>query len=374
MHDDTHTTTRVWILGASDPEMEAIERLLTDAGESTMYATADGRRVHPGHAYGGWSMPEAWGRAVYLVECDPIRDGHLRRGPGLDPDNRERDADDQRPSLVRIIDHHRPGDPGYGRPPAEFLPASSIGQVIAELARAGRIPPSWRRLTAQVSGSHWADPGRIDQRRAHVRHLDADGIPSWSWRRDYYVELHADSGWRGSPESPDGRRPATSWRADCPTATWACVPTDLVLTAAADHCLAAAYRGECPGVDPDELMRWRAESRAAFQDRPVKEVLADIAAAQEQLHSAEQLALFDQVEARDMRRDEPVPELPEAAMRMGVAYVAGPITGPDGRRKITCSGRPEHVRAFLDSWAPAQGLVDTYGDPARGFAGGYLPD
>src|SRR5690606_27510283 len=30
------------------------------------------------------------------------------------------------------------------------------------------------------------------------------------------------------------------------------IPDDIVYTAAADHCLAAAYRGECPGVDPDE--------------------------------------------------------------------------------------------------------------------------
>ena len=60
-------------------------------------------------------------------------------------------------------------------------------------------------------------------------------------------------------------------------------------------------------------------------------------------------------------------------MRMGVAYVSGPIVGPDGRRKITCSGRSGHIESFLRHWAPSQGLVDTYGDPARGFAGGYLP-
>ena len=40
-------------------------------------------------------------------------------------------------------------------------------------------------------------------------------------------------------------------------------------SAAADHCLGAAYQGLCPGVDPDELMQWRVESRAKFQDREV---------------------------------------------------------------------------------------------------------
>jgi hypothetical protein len=122
-------------------------------------------------------------------------------------------------------------------------------------------------------------------------------------------------------------------------------------------------------------MRWRAESRAAFQQRSVEEVLADIESAQAELRRALLIELDgpSSIAVADMRRDEPVPELPEAAMRLGVSYISGPLIGPDGRCKVTCSGRAEHVRAFLDHWAPAQGLVDTYGDPQRGFAGGYLP-
>lgn len=45
------STKRLWILGASDPEMAAIERLLTDTGEEIAYATVDGVQVHPGNAY-----------------------------------------------------------------------------------------------------------------------------------------------------------------------------------------------------------------------------------------------------------------------------------------------------------------------------------
>ena len=62
-----------------------------------------------------------------------------------------------------------------------------------------------------------------------------------------------------------------------------------------------------------------------------------------------------------------------SSVREGIGYVSGPLSGPDGRRKYTCSGDSEQVRAFIDAWAPAQGLVGVYGDPARGFAGGYLP-
>src|SRR5690606_131322 len=104
--------TRVWILGAPDPEMELIERLLRKCGESVVYATdALGYRVHPGNAYRCPTPEVPEGSTVYAVEClDVLPEGWVR------------------------IDHHRPGDPGYGRPPEEFLEASSIGQVIAELA------------------------------------------------------------------------------------------------------------------------------------------------------------------------------------------------------------------------------------------------
>jgi hypothetical protein len=34
---------------------------------------------------------------------------------------------------------------------------------------------------------------------------------------------------------------------------------------------------------------------------------------------------------------------------------------------------PEQVRAFLIPFAARLGLTGCYGDPERGFAGGYLP-
>jgi hypothetical protein len=254
-----------------------------------------------------------------------------------------------------IIDHHRPGDPDYGRPPAEFLAASSIGQVIIALDRLGMEP--WWNLT---------DTGRAD----------------------------------------------------------------VMLTAAADHCLGAAYRGECPGVDPDELMRWRISTRAAHQGRSESEILGDVERAREALREApvEILGLevdpesyepdpYHPIACRDMRalrcwerrevdgggemtavletriatsdpwdrsllaargevswpRGGGVPELPEAAAREGRCFISS-ITDRDGRVKVVCqAGSPEQIHAFLDQWAPIHGLVDTYGDPARGFAGGYLP-
>lgn len=343
-HQSIPTTSRLWVLGAPDPEMEAIERLLTEAGEPIMYATADGRRVHPGSAYRCDPVT-----ATHYVECAPVGG---------------------RPADAVIIDHHQPGDPGYGRPPAEFLAASSIGQVVAELARLGaleRISAAWHEDTCG----------------------DGEDTPSWTGD-GWVVRVGDDVPFSCGVECCGVEHHGSRY-----------IPHDIIVTAAADHCLGAAYRGECPGVDPDELMQWRAASRAQFQQRPVGDVLRDIEAAQHALRAAPLLTLHARGQCwpvegadyavcdvcgtdgypyssctlcADMRRDDPIPELPEAAMRLGVSYISGPLIGPDGRKKYTCSGEAEHIRAFLDHWAPAQGLTDIYGDPERGFAGAYKPD
>ena len=302
-------TSRTWILGAPDPEMEMIERLLRQAGERVLHAVGrEGRRVTAAAAYAPHAVSGDVGEDDHaiLVECD---------------------LPAERVVSVKRCDHHRPGDPGYGRPPAEYLAASSIGQVL---------------------------------------HLLLGG---------------------------EGRDAAIA------------ADPELRLVAAADHCLGAAYRGECPGVDPDQLMRWRAASRATFQRRTVEAVLADVEAAMAALRAAPELLVIAYppgessgqcglcerpthhdyaVESdcdgiceghimailADMRRPTPVPELPEAATRLGVGYVSGPLKTPGQADKFTCSGTPAQVRAWMDIWAPPR-LTGIYGDPERGFAGGY---
>jgi len=91
----------------------------------------------------------------------------------------------------------------------------------------------------------------------------------------------------------------------------------------------------------------------------------------EALKVADEIELDDGVFVKDMRRETPYPELPEAATRLGIGYISGPLT-EKGRKKITVSGDRRQVEAFMKVWAPKNGLVDIYGDPARGFAGGYI--
>jgi hypothetical protein len=351
-------TNRIWILGAPDHEMAAIEHLLRECGETVVHATVDGQRVHPGNAYQAdtlptemlWSgLPSARPEMTYEVEC------HQRH-----PDET---------CLITHIDHHRPGDPGYGKPPKDFLAASSLGQVIAALGQVADYPSAWRR-GAVSRHPHWC--GAIERcgDQYVVRTSSVDGDPGYD---------------------------------DDAAATAAVIPLALVLTAAADHCLGAAYAGECPGVDPAELMRFRTQQRAEFQRRDVADVLRDIEETTAALLAAPNVELSSRlcpwheqgrnanddcvnsrgteyanepcaaIAVRDMRREPPYPELVEAATRVGEGYISGPLAQPDGRRKITCSGSAEQIDAFLHVWSPANSIVDTYGDRARGFAGGYLP-
>jgi hypothetical protein len=321
----TSTTTldvplTLWILGASDPEMNAIEKLLAECGQTFGFAVDNqGKLVHPGNAYeaagvflggdltAGTRVLLAAPRVV-LVECG---------GPAL---KRLEDSWE----VIRC-DHHRSGDPGYRVTPDKFLPASSIGQVISRLARDGLLPPSWPRET-----TFFVDHGTFQL-------------------------------------TPDG------WAVGYPPHKVVHIPENLVMVAAADHCLGAAYAGLCPGIDPVALGRVRAADRASFQGRPVEDVYADIEATTEALRDAPRIRLESSegtIQIADMRRAVPWPELPEAGTRLGVAYISGPLTTTDGRQKFVVSGSVAEVSAWM-TWAPANGIVDLYGDPVRGFAGGY---
>ncbi|HEU0276792.1 MAG TPA: hypothetical protein VFQ95_03080 [Rhodanobacteraceae bacterium] len=263
----------LFVLGAADPEMNAIEHLLHGHGVPFVHATTGGKRVYPANAYRAGMPPRARATLhadgqVYLVECVGAAARRAQR-----------------------IDHHRPGDPGYGQPPVRYWQASSLGQTIAV--------------------------------------LDAALLPD----------------------------------------TVAVTP-ELRMVAAADHCLGAAYRGLCPGVDPDALFHWHLASRAAFLHQSESQVLGAIEAAQAALRTAASVELAPGILVADMR-DRSYPELPLAAARSGRCCISQ-VTARDGRTKIGCLvGSPAEVESFMHNWAPAQRLTGIYGDAIRGFAGAY---
>lgn len=301
---------RLFVLGAADPEMQEIESLLRKAGEEYCFAiffeNGKKKRVYPGNAYKmDWfdrdiNLPNL--RQIIFVECGS--NTAFERDVNGDIVLESQGGEYLGRLPVTVIDHHRPGDPGYGKLPEDYLQGSSLGQILSLL---GLEPSEEQRMIA-----------------------------------------------------------------------------------AADHCLEAAYRGKCPGVDSRRLMLWRARSRAAFQKRDLESVFRDIEDAKMKLLRATQkvcprcgslgctggcgcgiVTNWCDYQFADLRGYEDIPELPEAAAQLGIPFMSV-VTDKDGRRKIVLmSAPPELVESFLRGEL-TQGLSNFYGDPARGFAGGYL--
>lgn len=142
---------------------------------------------------------------------------------------------------------------------------------------------------------------------------------------------------------------------------------EVLLTAAADHCPAAAYRGECAGVDPERLMAFRAANTAAFRKLSVTEVLEGVKADVARLEAAEKQLIGGQSVAVTK---EPLAYGPEASLRSGVAIISV-VSDRDGRRKeVFLGGESSAITAFMAS-REAEGR-EVYGNPSRGYAGAYL--
>lgn len=267
-----------FILGAPDPEMQEIKRVLAAQrigfGHATIRALErcvlrpgereTARRVRTrrrivqafeAYRADGVETPIAAGAQLVFVECA------VSGLSGL------------------VVDHHNEGDPGFGLPPERYLEGSSLGQTLALL---GLEPTQEQRIIA-----------------------------------------------------------------------------------AADHCLAHAYAGRCPGVTPEELGRWRVNSRARTQGIEVEELERRIRAAQEALEHAPRIELAGTQVA--WFEDTPA-EISEASGRTGIpfAYVRQEL---DGRTKAGIMSAPAPV---IETWMQRCGLHDVYGDPQRGFAGGYF--
>lgn len=323
------------ILGAPDPEMEAIDSLLRECGVEVHYAQYCGARVTQATAYKA-ERPEQF------------TDDWLEKWKGfLCIECAWAEIDEE--SMMHVIDHHRPGSFGSNTPPAKFMVGSSIGQVIRWLAREELLQKS-DKWTGVPRGNGWGAKGLIN--------FWDDG----TWR------VHVGTSIAGDIYAP--------------------IPKEFVYIAAADHCITAAYGKSCPGIDSDEFLSWRTRELGTFWTCE-SEIRERITEARRALMSATFVYLkFHDVYtdagttnvcvqfARDMRGAQSLlasKELAEAAAMTGETYIEGPIVGIDGRRKIICRGNPGAgaVEDFMNSWAPANGLVEIYGDPNLGFAGGY---
>ena len=131
---------KLWtfVLGAQDPEMREIERVLARTNAPFMHAARNGVRCTPRTAYEADSVVRVGRRGfarpmvlppqspAVFVECTVL---------GHEP--------------VLRVDHHHPGDPGYDKSPERYLEGSSLGQVLRLLERE---PTGTQRLLA--AGDH----------------------------------------------------------------------------------------------------------------------------------------------------------------------------------------------------------------------------
>jgi len=100
-------TKTVYLAGAKDPEMERAIDILTKQGKTVIQAKKGGVPVHAANAYEADNEDDIpTGTKVIFMECG---------------------------FLIKRFDHHRPGDPGYGKGPSLYWEASSIGQVYEHL-------------------------------------------------------------------------------------------------------------------------------------------------------------------------------------------------------------------------------------------------
>ena len=247
-----------FILGAPDHEMIEIARVLTSTHQAFSHATVSGKVVKSKTAYLATGIEGVIpaGAELIFVECAVM---------GLRP--------------TQVIDHHHPGDPGFGMAPKDYLLGSSLGQLLALL---GLEPTAEQRIIA-----------------------------------------------------------------------------------AADHCLKHAYDGECPGVDIDQLAQWRVYTRARARNISESELVVQIGAAEKALQAAPRIKLAD-IDVAWF--EQTTPELSEASARIGMPY-AYAWAEPDGTLKAGIKSAPAIA---VKTWMDTCGLKGVYGDPQRGFAGGYF--
>lgn len=259
-----------FVLGAVDPEMREIARVLTLDARPFLHAAKGGFAVNARSAYDadGVVRLSRAGRgmeAVLSPNCPAAFVECTLRGH----------------QPVLRIDHHNPGDPGYEKPPELYLEGASIGQLLRVLEM----------------------------------------------------------------EPTDTQR----------------------LLAGGDHCLTAAYQGECPGVDPGELLFLRASWRARVSGRSPGDVIEGIAQAAKQVRHS-----FDSEYGESLFLDPT--EIP-LDLAEGAAYAGCPIRYrewfPRGELKEMLKGAsPAHIERFMQGHRDAGREV--YGNPYRGYAGTYL--
>lgn len=152
------------------------------------------------------------------------------------------------------------------------------------------------------------------------------------------------------------------------------------LIAANDHCLSAAARGECPGVDPLALLNHRNATRARWRELPVEIIVAEVERATRLLTEAPRKVIGDEevvcLTAKDLSSHKEIATAAAWFRGTGIGYLYEYLNPYTKDHKHGIMGvRPETVTHWLTEVATkdlALNTARTYGCAARGYAGGYV--
>ncbi len=261
------------LLGADDPEMKMIADILSARGIPFSYASVKGYRTSPGDSYRADAITVLGTQQLVVVET----------------------AFEGMPDSVIVIDHHRPGDPGFALGPGRFWEASSIGQLHNLL---------------EIEPTHQA-----------------------------------------------------------------------IVMAAFDHCFAATVRGRCEGVTKQEVIHLKVVELSSQTGVSGAEVWKRTIAFRKALRQAPEVVIDGQT-VKDLRKkhlgvgyslDYLTAQL--AAVMEGYAVLLRHNDHVREAEKYTLTGHVAvaAIEAFINEWAPSQGLERIFGVPERGYAGAYQP-
>lgn len=142
------------------------------------------------------------------------------------------------------------------------------------------------------------------------------------------------------------------------------------LVAASDHCLSAAMRGECAGVNPTELMDWRITARAAMANIQPWLLRRRIERAVERIASLPRLNVGG--ESIVDGSFDTTPELRDAAAVVGVPIITTKMNCV-GQVKVGLYGAPPDVVVeWMGAMSKSSFVDQAYGNPNREYAGVVL--
>ena len=135
--------------------------------------------------------------------------------------------------------------------------------------------------------------------------------------------------------------------------------------AAGDHCLNYAYQGLCPGVDVEELKRVRAFYLAKHNRISVEDMLVRLESGYNQLlQTSEPIDIAG--ESVFLLKDE-ILHIQEISARASLPLIYKQSCA-EGTKVGILNARPFTVAYWMEHC----GLHNVYGNPHRGYAGGYM--